>query len=378
MNQISERVDAILRSNIIVDTLSHGPILWTDPFIEIADKMIKAEVNPFKIVQVLITEFSKTVVNDDNYFSELNNAWNKSGVNCVSWTLGPIHEKPYSLEGIRHNLAYMNYMLENRRDSFLKILKVEDIEIAKEEKKIGIILNLQDLGFIGTDLELLEYFFLMGFRVMQLTYNSKNTIGTGCTARRDKGLTEFGMHVIEKLNKLKVIIDISHCGPQTSMDAVLTSQSPIIASHTLAETVYKHDRAKSDELLQAIAENGGYIGVLTVPGFLTSEPKTTISNWLDHIGYIINLVGINHVGIGTDYYGYSLPDNLATKIGEFIDMLGFRPEHKANFLDKMVDFEKYDKFPNLINGLISRGYSDTEIGKIAGDNFIQVFKKICG
>ncbi|MFX0017297.1 MAG: dipeptidase [Candidatus Hermodarchaeota archaeon] len=377
MNQISERVKAIIRSNIIVDTLSHGPILWTEPFIEIADKMIKTDVNPFKIVQFLIAEFSKIVVTDDNYFSKLKNAWKKSGVNCVSWTLGPIHEKPYSLDGVRHNLAYMTYMLENRRDAFLKILKVEDMRIAKQEGKIGIILNLQDLGFIGTNLELLEYFYLMGFRVMQLTYNSKNTIGTGCTARRDKGLTEFGINVIEKVNKLKAIIDVSHCGPQTSMDAALASKSPIIASHTIAEKVFKHDRAKSDEILKAIAEKGGYIGVLTVPGFLTSDSKATISNWLDHIDYIINLVGIDHVGIGTDYYGYSLPDNLAAKIGEFIDMLGFRPEHKANFLDKMVDFENYDMFPNLISGLISRGYSDVEIGRIAGDNFIQVFKKIC-
>ncbi|MFX1269297.1 MAG: dipeptidase [Promethearchaeota archaeon] len=377
MNQISERVKAIIRSNIIVDTLSHGPILWTEPFIEIADKMIKTDVNPFKIVQFLIAEFSKIVVTDDNYFSKLKNAWKKSGVNCVSWTLGPIHEKPYSLDGVRHNLAYMTYMLENRRDAFLKILKVEDMRIAKQEGKIGIILNLQDLGFIGTNLELLEYFYLMGFRVMQLTYNSKNTIGTGCTARRDKGLTEFGINVIEKVNKLKAIIDVSHCGPQTSMDAALASKSPIIASHTIAEKVFKHDRAKSDEILKAIAEKGGYIGVLTVPGFLTSDSKATISNWLDHIDYIINLVGIDHVGIGTDYYGYSLPDNLAAKIGEFIDMLGFRPEHKANFLDKLVDFENYDMFPNLISGLISRGYSDVEIGRIAGDNFIQVFKKIC-
>jgi membrane dipeptidase len=377
MNQISERVEEILRSNIIVDTLSHGPILWTEPFIEIADKLIKADVNPFKIVQVLITEFSKAVVADDKYFSALKSAWKKSGVNCVSWTLGPIHEKPYSLEGVRHNFACITYILDSRRNAFYKIVNAEDIEIAKKEGKIGIILNLQDLGFIGTSLELLEYFYLLGFRVMQLTYNSKNTIGTGCTARRDKGLTEFGRNVIEKLNKLKAIIDVSHCGPQTSMDAALTSKSPIIASHTIAERVYKHDRAKSDELLQTIAEKGGYIGVLTVPGFLTSDPKTTITNWLDHIDYIINLVGIDHVGIGTDYYGYSLPDNLAAKIGEFIDMLGFRPEHKANFLDKMVNFEKYDKFPNLIDGLISRGYNDVEIGKIAGHNFIQVFKKIC-
>jgi membrane dipeptidase len=340
--------------------------------------LIAADVNPFKIVQELIAEFSKSVVTDDNYFSNLKDAWKKSGVNCVSWTLGPIHEKPYSLEGVRHNLAYMNYMLDNRKEYFIKIVKADDIELLKKEEKIGIIFNLQDLGFIGTNLELLEHFYFMGFRIMQLTYNSKNSIGTGCTARRDKGLSEFGLKVIKKLNELNALIDVSHCGPQTSMDAAINSESPIIASHTIAKKVHEHDRAKTDALLELIAEKGGYIGVLTVPGFLTTNPKTTINDWLDHIDYIIRLVGIDHVGIGTDYYGYSLPDNLAAKIGEFMDILGFRPEHKASFLDKMVDFESYEKFPNLIKGLISRGYTDEEIGKLCGKNFLRVFKKVSG
>ena len=92
----------------------------------------------------------------------------------------------------------------------------------------------------------------------------------------------------------------------------------------------------------------------------------------------MNLVGIDHVGIGTDYYGYSVPDNLAKKIDELIGILGFRQEHRATFTDKMQDFENYEKFPNLIKGLISRGYSDREIGKIAGGNFVRVFKQICG
>jgi membrane dipeptidase len=329
-------------------------------------------------VQELIGDFSKTAVLDENYYKELKSTWKKSGVDCVSWTVGPIHERPYSLEGVQHNLAFLTYLIDNRPESFIKVVKAEDIERAKKEGKIGIIYNLQDLGFIGTDIELLEHFYYMGIRVMQLTYNSKNTIGTGCTARRDKGLTEFGRQVVEKINEIKAVVDVSHCGAQTSMDAALYSSGPIIASHTLADSVFKHDRAKSDKLLETIADKGGYIGVLTVPGFLTSTAKTTIEDWLDHIDYIIKLVGIDHVGIGTDYYGYSLPDNLAKKIDELIGILGFRQEHRATFTDKMQNFESYEKFPNLIKGLISRGYNDEEIKKIAGANFLRVFRKICG
>jgi membrane dipeptidase len=378
MSDLEERARNLIEKGTIIDTLSHGPILWTDPFIKKTDELLALDQSPFKIVQELIGDFSKTAVSNDDYFEKLKTAWKKSGVDCVSWTVGPIHERPYSLEGVRHNLAFLTYFIDNRSEFFVKVVKADDIKRAKDLGKVGIIYNLQDCGFIGTDIDLLEEFYYLGIRVMQLTYNSKNTIGTGCTARRDKGLTEFGRQVVEKINEMGGIVDISHCGAQTSMDAAVHSSGPIVASHTLADSVFKHDRAKSDDLLRTVADKGGYIGVLTVPGFLTTNMKTTVDDWLDHIDYIINLVGIEHVGIGTDYYGYSVPDNLAKKIDELIGILGFRQEHRATFTDKMQDFENYGKFPNLIKGLISRGYSDTEIRKIAGENFLQVFKKISG
>lgn len=213
---------------------------------------------------------------------------------------------------------------------------------------------------------------------MQLTYNKKTPVGTGCTARRDRGLTEFGKEVVVKINELSAIVDVSHCGIQTTKDAIEYSKDPVIASHTFAKGLYTHDRGKEDDILKAIADKGGYIGVLAVPGFITADPKTTIDHWIDHIDYIKDLVGIDYVGIGTDYYGFSVPDNLAQKISEFMEVLGFREEHKASFLNKVVNFEEYRKFPNLIEGLINRGYNDEEISKIAGGNFLRVFKKIVG
>ncbi len=378
MKNDEEKLRKIMDNTIVVDTLSHGPILWTDYFVKIADKLLSSETNPFKIVQDLIAEFAIKVVKDNDYFEKLKNAWKNSGVKCVSWTLGPIHEKPYSLEGVKHNLAYLTYMIDNRREFFVKILKGDDFEALKESNKVGIIYNFQDLGFIGTDLSLIEYFYLLGVRVMQLTYNSKNTIGTGCTARKDRGLTEFGLSVIEKLNDLGVLIDVSHCGSQTSMDAIENSKDPVVATHTIAKKINDHDRAKNDDLLLAIAEKKGYVGVLAVPGFITNKAEATINDWLEHIDYLVDLLGIDHVGIGTDYYGYSLPDNVAKKIDEFISVLSFRPEHKASFLAKMQGFENYESFPNLLKGLLSRGYSIDEIKKISGENFMRVFKKVVG
>ena len=375
---MNDRVNEILSSNIIIDTLSHGPLPWSDDLIAACDEMLARDMNPWDVIPELVIKFAYKVVNDPKYFDNYVKNWNECGVNCVSWTIGPMHSKPYSFEGVFHNFSFMTYMLDNRKDFFLKILKAEDFEKAMNEGKRGIILNFQSMQHIGTDLNLVELYYMQGFRVMQLTYNSKNAVGTGCTARRDRGLTEFGLEVVSKMNELGVVVDVSHCGMQTSMDTANNSKDPIIASHTFSKSLYDHDRGKTDDFLKTVAEKGGYIGVLAVPGFLTANLKTTINDWLDHVDYIVNLIGIDHVGVGTDYYGFSVPDSLAIKIGEFMEVLGFRPEHRASFLDKIEGFENYVKFPTLIKGLIDRGYSDQEIGKLAGSNFLKVFKNVVG
>jgi len=375
---MEDRLKEILNSNIIIDTLSHGPLPWSKDLIAACDEMLARDMNPWDVIPILVVKFAKNVVNDAEYYENYVKEWNQCGVDCVSWTVGPLHSKPYSFEGVFHNFSFMTYILDYRKDFFMKILKAEDIETAKKNGKKGILLNFQSMQHINIDINLVELYYMQGIRVMQLTYNSKNPVGTGCTARRDRGLTEFGIDVVHKMNELGIVVDVSHCGAQTSMDAVNNSKDPIIASHTFSKKLYEHDRGKTDEFLHAIAEKGGYVGVLAVPGFLTVNQITTIEDWLDHVDYIVNLIGIDHVGIGTDYYGFSVPDNLAVKIGEFMEVLGFRPEHRASFLDKMKGFENYVQFPNLINGLIERGYSDQEIGKIAGSNFLKLFKRVVG
>ena len=375
---MEDRLKEIVNSNIIIDTLSHGPLPWSKDLIAACDEMLAKDMNPWDIIPILIIKFAKNVVNDVEYYENYVKEWKQCGVDCISYTVGPLHSKPYSLEGVFHNFSFLTYILDHRKEYFIKILKAEDIEKAKKNGKKGILLNFQSMQHIGTDINLIELYYMQGIRIMQLTYNSKNAVGTGCTSRRDRGLTEFGIDVIKKMNELGILIDVSHCGPQTSLDAVNTSKGPIIASHTFSKNLYEHDRGKSDELLQNIADRGGYIGVLTLPGFLTSTEKTTINDWLDHVDYIVKLIGIDHVGIGTDYYGTSVPDNLAIKIGEFMEVLGFRPEHRANALEKTEGFENYTQFPNLIKGLIDRGYSDQEIGKIVGLNFMKLFKRVVG
>jgi membrane dipeptidase len=255
---------------------------------------------------------------------------------------------------------------------------VEDILNAFKDKKKGIIINLQNIEPIGSNLDLIEIFYMMGIRIMQLTLNTKNLIGTGCLMKRDRGLTDFGKQVIEKMNQKGIIIDVSHCGAQTSIDAVEYSNSPIMATHTSSKALYDHPRAKDDELLKAIAEKKGYVGILTIQGFISNKIVPTIEDWLEHIDYIVNLIGVDNVGIGTDFYGHSIPDTLAIKLDQFLSKLGMGPEHGGLFQYKMKDFDDYIKFPNLIKGLIDKGYSTQDVRKIAGENFLRVFRKVVG
>jgi membrane dipeptidase len=375
---MSEKIEHFMKNNLIIDSLSHGPLIWSKDLISKNNELIEQGMNPWDIIPQLVLMFAKKVVNDKEYFEEYKIAWNKSMVDCVSWTLGPLYSKPYSFEGVFHNFSFMTYMIDNRPEFFVKVLKADDILRALEENKKAIILNFQSMEHIGNNLDYIELYYMQGFRIMQLTYNTKNFVGTGCTAKRDRGLTDFGKQVIEKMNELGILIDISHCGIQTTIDAIQCSKKPVIATHTFSKELYLHDRGKSDEILKALRDKDGYVGILAVPGFLVDKSETTINDWLDHIDYIINLIGIDYVGIGTDFYGFSVPDNLAEKIGEFMDLLGFRPEHKASFLTKIKNFENYSKFPNLIRGLFSRGYTENEVKKVAGGNFLRVFKEVVG
>lgn len=378
MNETEEKLEAILQDSLICDSLSHGPIPWTSSLKSLTDDMIDQGMNPWDIIPKIVIQFAKNIVQDDTYFEEYKRAWAESGVDCVSWTVGPLYSTPYSFDGVFHNMSFMTYIFDNRKEFITKVLSYNDIETAKKENKKAVILNFQSMQHIEENLDLVELYYMQGFRIMQLTYNTRNKVGTGCTARRDRGLSDFGKDVVNEINKLGALVDISHCGLETTRDAIEYSEDPVIASHTFAKELYEHDRGKPDDILKSIADKGGYIGVLTVPGFISNDPEITIEHWLNHIDYIVNLVGLDYVGIGTDFYGFSVPDNLAEKIAEFIDKLGFRPEHKASFLDKMKGFENYRKFTNLLKGLIERGYSEEDIIKISGKNFLRVFKDTVG
>jgi membrane dipeptidase len=215
-----------------------------------------------------------------------------------------------------------------------------------------------------------------GLRSFMLTYNWMDRIGVGCTERVDAGLSTFGVEVVRRCNEIGIVVDVSHCGPLTTLDACRHSKEPVNANHTAARAVYAHARAKSDQALRAIADTGGVIGVVALPFFLSGEPRPTIEHMLDHIDYIAALVGWQHVALGTDWPMQAPDDVLQEALGAEARTVGFREEDRFDVTRRLIGFDDCRDLPNITRGLVKRGYGDEQIRGILGENALRVFAEV--
>ncbi len=311
-------------------------------------------------------------------FPEFKKCWDSSGLTAGSRSVEFSSWERFSLLFGSHismfdNLAWV-----------IKALRAEDIRRAKAECKHAAWISTQlSRGLCTNFIDFIEPAYNLGLRMIQLTYNSMNSLGAGCTERTDAGVSHYGAKVIALMNELGIIVDTAHCGRQTTLDACKLSTAPVVASHTSAQRLYNHIRAKTDEELHAIADSGGVIGVYMVPFFLSPPPvpnqRVGMEAWLDHIDYITNLVGWEYVSIGTDW-PMPMPKSILKKtILTYALKAGFRKEDRVNeMLINLDGFDDYRDFPNVTRGLVKRGYTDKQIKGILGENFLRVFKDVCG
>ena len=303
----------------------------------------------------------------NNGNDELERCWRDSGI-----TAGTRERDIVSIEELVRGTAIAQAQFD-RFPWLVKALEADDIRLAKAEGRVAAFVNSQDTIGFGTDLTLIECAYDLGLRMLQLTYNSQNFVGCGCTERQDSGLSRFGAELVRELNRLGVLVDLSHCSRRTTLDACDLSTVPVVASHTSAAALYEVDRAKSDEELLAIAQTGGVIGIYAVPFFLSPDSAPTIEAMLDHVDYVVGLVGVDHVGIGTDW-PLQMPQWALIEIAQrWTATYGFRAEHNVNCELNLVGFDDYRDFPNITRGLVARGYDDEQVAKILGENFLRVF-----
>ena len=259
-----------------------------------------------------------------------------------------------------------------------RITTADEIRKAKADGVHSLYGYCQPVYGLSTNLDDIDAAYEKGLRVLMLTYNRQDYVGAGCTEPTNAGLSMYGQQVVKRINDLGIVVDTSHCGTQTTLDACALSKAPVFANHTCAQGVYAHARGKNDDELRAIADTGGVAGVVTVPFFVSGKSQANIECVLDHIDYMCELVGWQHVGLGTDWPMQAPEDVIEQTLGAIVEEIGFRPEDNISTTRTLSGFEDYRDMPNITRGLVARGYADEEIAGILGGNFLRVFEEVCG
>jgi membrane dipeptidase len=272
------------------------------------------------------------------------------------------------------NIKKWNRRFETFSDYIIPIRNVEDIIKAKKIGKTGIIIGFQNTTPIEDDINLLRIFKDLGVRIIQLTFQDRNYVGDGCWEKTDAGLSEFGLRVIKEMNRQGILIDLSHAGDKTTIEAIEASEKPVAFTHANPRSLKTNPRNKTDEQILALADKGGVSGATLYPPLLSAGYKSELNDFLNVIDYLVCLVGIDHVAIGSDF-----TENQPKEF--FIDALtGKSWERPLSKVKYPVIYPKRirstSEFPNITEALVKRGYTNKEVKKIMGENWFQLYSKV--
>ena len=268
------------------------------------------------------------------------------------------------------NVAEWKTLLRENADMILQVYSAADIRLAKAEGKVGIILGWQNSCGIDDNLAYLSLFHELGLRIVQVTYNTQNASGSGCLETRDSGLSDFGRELITELNRLGILIDLSHAGLKTVEDTILFSKRPVCYTHCAPYALLQHPRNKTDEQLRFMVDHGGFVGASTYPVFLPKSNDTTVDDCVEAIEHMVNVCGENNVGVGTDFtqdQDHAFFDWVARDKGSARRVL-IRRDGLPKF---PAGFERLSEFSGLTTAMARRGWSESRIEKVIGGNWLR-------
>lgn len=299
----------------------------------------------------------------------------ESGIRAITVTL--CDPKPTGAEGLEaaiDGITAYNRLIANNPRAYQRATKVADIDAARRANRMAVFYLYQNTVQFGTDLDRIDLFHRLGLRSCQLTYNDRNDVGAGC--RAEGSLTEFGRAVIERMNRLGMLIDLSHANMPTMADAIRTSARPVIISHTACMAVHRNVRNTTDENLRLLADKGGLVGICQMRPFLTTKKTDNLGAYIDHIDHAVKVAGIEHVGIGSDR-----DHRVITLTPEYVQEL--KREEGAQVVDDELPY-----FIEALNGprrmeviwsaLEKRGYKSADIERIMGTNVYRLYRDIMG
>jgi len=281
---------------------------------------------------------------------------------------------PWQFNDLVWDLGMRHADMDHHSDVVIRGYSVKDILDAKKTGRTAVIPHIENAQVIDNDIDRLDVLYGLGVRCMGLTYNTRTAIGDGASERTDAGLSNFGLRVVRRMNDLKILIDLSHSSPQTSLDAIEASKAPCCCTHTLARGLHDNPKGKSDDLCKGLAERGGVIGVEAVPNITSQKETQTVFDVIDHVDYLGNLVGIDHVAIGTDaLFGDHV--GLHKVIRGLVNLTDMVKEFPATHFEYI---ENPGQWPNITRALVSRGYSDDDIKSLLGGNVLRLLEQTIG
>jgi len=289
------------------------------------------------------------------------------GVTAVQLTVAAWHGREETIESIADHYA----IFEQNAARVVPVYEVADIYRAKTTGRVGIIQGFQGGEPIGDNLKMLAVYRRLGVRVIQLTYNATNLIGSGYRVTEDAGLTGFGREAIAEMNRLGIIVDLSHCGDRTTREAIDASRRPVSINHANSRRFYDGLRNKDPEALQALAAKGGMVGAIAFAPTLTAGRHATLEDYLRAIDDLVDLIGVDHVGLGPDFME-EMPR--ATAEGA---LKGFSAEGSSAFFSArpLDGFASVSEMGSVTAGLLARGYSPDDVRKVVGSNWLRFYEK---
>jgi len=307
----------------------------------------------------------------------------KSGLSAANVTVSGVgsYAKNYN-ETIR-NIGYWNAQIAAHPDRLVAVRTCADLDLAHCTGRLGLIYGFQDATPIGEELDRVDMFRDLGVRIFQLTYNRRNLVGDGCLEPGNAGLSTFGRNLVEKLNATKSLIDLSHAGERTTLEAAAAAKGPIAITHTGCASIAALPRNKTDKELKAVADKGGYVGIYLMP-FLRSKGQPMAVDLVAHLEHAIDVCGEDHVGIGSD--GVISPVAITPAFKKkFADEVNERrkrgisaPGEDPDVYTFVPDLNRADRFARIAELLAARNHPQSRIDKVLGGNFARLLKEVWG
>jgi microsomal dipeptidase-like Zn-dependent dipeptidase len=300
-----------------------------------------------------------------------------NGYTCVTPTLG-------FWEGTLESLDEIGRWRDMERDNadLIRIVKkADDILACDADGKLGILLGFQNTNLLEDRIRFIELFADLGVRVLQLTYNNQNELGGSCYEDEDSGLSRFGREVVTEMGRAGIVVDCSHVGNRTTLNAIEHATKPLAITHANPASVFPHKRNKSDDVLRALAQNGGVIGCAAYRNITPANACASVDGWCEMVARTVELAGIDHVGLGTDY-SHKTNDAFYDwmRRGRWTRGVDYGAGSAANpgKVSKPDWLLKAGQLASVEGGLKRVGFNDQDVAKIMGGNWLRLYRAVFG